>query len=509
MNRTAKRSTRTRLLSLVLGLALAGAAWTPGTAEAQRADGGAAPADSADAARVMGLQEVIRVALDRSRDIRDARLQVDNARNRVSEAWSSVYPSVDFSASYTRNVSPQVSFLPAQIFDPEAEEGEFIGVQFGADNSWQSTINVEQALFEPRVFVGVGAAGRFEELQEENLRGRVHTTVTAVRTAYFDLLLAQEQLRVTRNSLERVRQSLEETRAMNEAGLSSDYDVLRLEVELANLEPGLRQARNGIARARRALATHLDMEDAEALRVRGSLSELDLEAPGENSAANREILAVMGVEPGDLAASEEVLRRIEDQRSDLRQLEATEDLRRAELRVEQVRYLPQVSLFGAYNVQAQQNGSPDFFGEGRQRAYARNVGIQVSLPIFAGFERDALADQKRATLRQAETQRRLARDQARNQVLDLLDAVEEARLRADAQRLAVRQANRGYEIASAEYEEGVAGQLQLTDAEVALRESEFNYAQAVYDYLVARARLDEAVGQVPLVDRALRSDLQD
>ena len=35
---------------------------------------------------------------------------------------------------------------------------------------------------------------------------------------------------------------------------------------------------------------------------------------------------------------------------------------------------------------------------------------------------------------------------------------------------------------------------------MALRQSEFNYAQAVYDYLAARARLDEAAGQVPIVD---------
>ena len=34
---------------------------------------------------------------------------------------------------------------------------------------------------------------------------------------------------------------------------------------------------------------------------------------------------------------------------------------------------------------------------------------------------------------------------------------------------------------------------------MALRESEFNYAQAVYDYLVARAQLDAAVGRVPLM----------
>ena len=64
------------------------------------------------------------------------------------------------------------------------------------------------------------------------------------------------------------------------------------------------------------------------------------------------------------------------------------------------------------------------------------------------------------------------------------------------------QAQRGYEIVSAQYAEGLSSQLERTDAEVALRTSEFNYAQAVYDYLAARARLDQASGRVPLVDVA-------
>jgi outer membrane protein TolC len=64
----------------------------------------------------------------------------------------------------------------------------------------------------------------------------------------------------------------------------------------------------------------------------------------------------------------------------------------------------------------------------------------------------------------------------------------------------VSQAERGFQIASAQYREGLGSQLELTDAEVALRQSEFNYAEAVYDYLVARAQLDEATGQVPFVD---------
>ena len=67
-------------------------------------------------------------------------------------------------------------------------------------------------------------------------------------------------------------------------------------------------------------------------------------------------------------------------------------------------------------------------------------------------------------------------------------------------RKAVEQAERGFEIVSAEYKEGVMGQLELTDAEVALRQSEFNYASAVYDFLVAQANLDLALGKVPMVD---------
>ena len=58
---------------------------------------------------------------------------------------------------------------------------------------------------------------------------------------------------------------------------------------------------------------------------------------------------------------------------------------------------------------------------------------------------------------------------------------------------------RRFEIARAQFREGLGSRLELTDAEVALRESEFNFAQAVHDYLTARAQLDQAVGMVPEV----------
>jgi len=456
---------------------------------------------SAQQGRPLGLETLARSALDSNRDLIAAREGLTVAREQVTEAWSNVYPSVDLNASYSRNISPSVQFLPEAIFNPAAGPDDYIGVQFGADNNWSSTISLEQPLLRAGVFVGIGAASRFESFQVEAVRGQEQSVVTQVRLSYYQVLLAQEQVRLTENSLLRVRESLKETTALNQAGLASDYDVLRLQVEVANLEPNLRRAQNTVLQARRQLATQVDLEEPEALTVTGTLAEIDLENPDANSAANREILGFMGYRGTGVESVDEALRLAVDQRSDIRQSSLNEDLRHAEMRVEQMAFVPEVTLFGNYVITAQNNGGPSFFATGNGvRAYSRIVGVRVSVPIFQGFRRTSRIDEKRAGLRQAEAQSSQLLDVARNEVRGLVENAEEAFLRAQGQRLAVGQAQRGFEIASAQYREGLGSQLELTDSEVALRQSEFNYAQAVYDYLVARARLDQATGRVPLVD---------
>jgi len=449
-----------------------------------------------------GLSDLVRLALDKNRDLTVAREAYVTSQEQVSEAWSSVMPSIDLNGSYQRNIAAPVSFLPAEIFG--GPPGELIPVQFGADNQWSSTLSIEQPLFKPNVIVALGAARRFENLQAEVLRGSEQGIVTQVRAGYYQLLLSEEQARLTENSVNRVRESLEETRALNRAGLAGDYDVLRLEVELANLEPNLRRATNAVLQARRQLAVLVNVEDHETLQIRGSLAEMDLNDIDANSPENREVLTFNGAVIGGLdqvqAALEEGLVRAVEQRSDLRQLELTEELRHTEMRAEQASYLPEISLFGNYVVSAQQNGSPNFFGSEDTRASSRFVGLRVSIPIFQGFSRDARVDQKRAGLRAAQANSAQGTQAAQSQVRTIVEAVEEAYLRATGQSLAVQQAERGFEIASAQYAEGISSQLELTDAEVALRQSEFNYAQAVYDYLIARAQFDEATGQVPIVD---------
>jgi outer membrane protein len=453
------------------------------------------PADAQQGGRGVTLEEAIRMALTSNRELETARLQLAAAEGQVREAWSAVYPTINASASYTRNIEVPGQFLPARIFDPNAGENDLVLVRFGNDNNWYGQLRLEQPIFRAGVFLGLSAAGRYQNLQVEMVRGQEQSIVTRTKQRYFDVLLAEEAVRLNEESVRRVEQALEETRAMHRAGLVGDYDVLRLEVELANLVPALQRARNSAEAARRALAIDLGL-DGEQLEVAGSLGSVDVSAGSADPLLNS-----FGVEVGPNTNVSALIDRALANRSDVRQVRLTEELRRTELRAEQAEYLPQISFFATYGYSSQADGRIDPFGWGAGSSITTpQAGIQVTIPLFNGFARPARIDQRRSAVRQTQAQARLVAAQVENEVLTLYDQVEEARARIIAQQEAVARATRGYEIASAQFREGLGTRLELTDAEVALRETEFNLAQAVHDYLTARARLDQAVGIVPHVD---------
>jgi outer membrane protein TolC len=307
---------------------------------------------------------------------------------------------------------------------------------------------------------------------------------TLVRLICYDMLLRADEVQLVERSLTRVQSALEETRARNRAGLATDYHVLRLQVELANLEPSLLHAHNAQDAARRRLAVELGIDDPRRIDIAASESLDDT-----SNFQNRD--------PDSL---EVLVRTAMAWRSDLRQLEQAEVLRRTELRHAKVEYLPTVSAFGSWDVNAQQSGSPDFFGDENSRATSKMAGVRINLPLFTGLQRDARVDRRQAMLRQAEIQTQLGRRRAAAQVQDLVAQLEESRARERGQRLAVSQAERGFQIALARYRRGVGSQLEVTDAEVALRQSEFNRAQAAHDVLSTQARLELGIGRVSLLD---------
>jgi len=452
--------------------------------------GGAMPdAAAAQAADTVTLRDAIAEALERNAAVRQARAAVRAADGQVREAWAQAFPDINASASYQRNFLVQ-----EQIFE---FNGEVIRAKFGFENNWVAGVSLTQPLFQADVFIGVGAAGRYRALERERARGTEQIVVTDVRRAYLAALAQLELARLNRSSVDRIRATLEETQARFRDGLTSEYDVLRFEVQLANLEPQRRRAEDALAAAKRTLLVAMGRSADGEIEIVGRLAEVDVLEPGRNTPDNAMLLALSGPLL-DAQGLDTVYAAALAARSDVRQAQLGIAVEEARLRVERAQLFPKISLFGSYNLYAQDPGSPSFFGGSAEyRSPAASGGVRIELPIFRGFREYARMDQARAAIEQNRAQLALVREQTANDLRTLVAALDETRARVASQARAVAQAQRGYQIATAEYREGLGSQLQVTDAELALRESEYNYALAVYDHLTARSDLDAALGTVP------------
>jgi outer membrane protein len=445
----------------------------------------------------ISLQRAIQVALANSHLIRAAEEGLTVADNQVREAWADALPDISANASYARNLRVQEGFLPARLLDPSAPEGAVTAVRFGSDNTWNAGVDLSQPVFDYNMFIGIGAAGRFRGLQSEMVRGTTQQVVTAVRQAYLRTLLATEDLRLTENSLARTRATLEETQALNRAGLASSYDVLRLEVQVANLEPNVRRVQNVVTAAKRQLLLEMGLGPTLEFELEGRLNQVDVSGAEQNDPAIGLLLAVSGLHLEEDLQVDELYRVAMRERSDVIQGQITIILEETRMRAQKAEYFPTVSIFTNYTIMAQEDRGLDFFGSSNNRTTAAAAGLRISLPVFQGLRRDAQVQQTAATVRQNEAQLERLNREIESQLRTVLDNLEESQLRMESQRRAVAQAQRGFEIASTEYREGVGSQLQITDSENALRQSEFNYAQAVFDYLMAWVELDAAMGTVP------------
>ncbi|MCL7991212.1 MAG: TolC family protein, partial [marine benthic group bacterium] len=297
---------------------------------------------------------------------------------------------------------------------------------------------------------------------------------------------------------------------LNRAGLASDYDVLRLEVQLANITPQLRRTANAVRAAERTLAIEMGLPRLEQAGAAGSLADMDLDSLAANDATNRMILEFTGtgeLTEADADSLSEVARLY---RSDLRQLELFRELEEARVKVERAELFPTLSAFFNWNLFAQEDDALNFFGEGpNQRFTTSAAGVQLSIPIFSGLRRWTRVQQRQIEVRKVEERLADLNQRVESDVRTTHDQVLEARARARAQRTAVTQAQRGFDIVTREYLAGTKTRLEVTEAEVSLRESELNYAEAVYDYLVARAQLDYVVGAVPAVEPVVEQMIED
>ena len=434
--------------------------------------GFAAPACHGQAPGVLSLRAAVERALANSALLQAAGSAVRVAEQRTREAYGGVYPQVLAETSYLGSL------------------GDRDQPRTGAtalDHTVAASLRLNQTVLDVPAFRGLDAAQRHQRLRGEELRGAAHTLVDEVRQRYFDALLSREEERLTAQSISRLQQTLSDTQARHREGFATDDELLRLEVQFANLEAERQRIRQEMNAAHGALLVAMSEDPLQTVALQGDLGALRLAPEETNSPVNTELLAASGAGPLMTAVEEQLRRTALTHRSDLRQLRTLLHLDELQIEIQEAEYLPTIRAFG----------SLDFNPRWQVSASA---GVAMQWQLFGGFARDARIEQRREELGQTAARMRQAELVMLNQVHTLAASLREANGRAATQMRSIEQARKSYEIAVLRFRAGVGAQLDVIAAESVLRQSEFSYARAVYDYLSAASRLEVAVGVVPFAD---------
>jgi outer membrane protein TolC len=294
-----------------------------------------------------------------------------------------------------------------------------------------------------------------------------------VRTAYHGVLLAEQQIIVQEASVKLLSEQLETTNRRFEAGAVPRFDVLRGEVELANARPRLIRAKNAHRVAKNNLATLLAYNIPVTVR-----EDIPLTLTGK-----------LEPEPYRIelpAAVAQALAR----RPELGVFRKTAALRKERITVAKSIYKPIISLFAGYGAR---NSSfrNDFFS----RVAGPMAGVELNWDIYDGgltkgkvIEAEALHEKAQEDL--DDGGRRIEQE-----VRTAYSSFLEAREVLESQKKVQEQAEEALRLATARYEAGTSAQLDVLNAQTALTEARTTQVQAAHDYIVARARLERAMGE--------------
>jgi outer membrane protein len=437
--------------------------------------------------RLITLDEAIEMALEQNREIGVAALEVRKSRAAVREAFGYALPTVDVNGNFSRFIEkPRMPFPDFEallgnatysiLFDEGViprDEDKFKPVatrlqSFAQTNNYESQIQVTQTLFNSTVIRGIGASRRYLNLSEEELQRTISATILDVKRSFYAVLLTKEMYEIAEASFVNASDNMRNVRAAYEQGLVAEFDLLQAEVQVENIRPMVLQSGNALKNSKDGLKI-----------VLGIGQEIDIDVSGEM------VYEAETIPDVDLTIDEAFRGNY-----GVKALEIKKDVDRAFIDFYQSEYWPVLYAFGNYTLA----GSDDKYNF--QNYTSSIVGVTLSFNVFNGGRSRQRVQQARVTMNQTEQQLLQYREYVAMQVKSKINDLHRVQIVLEAQERNVELADRAYAIAVVRYREGTGNQLEVQNADIALRQARTNRLNSVYDYIIARAELDHLVGRM-------------
>ncbi len=405
----------------------------------------------------LSLAQALALAARNNEQAGIARARVDRARALRREAYSTLWPDLTLTGTYTRR-SQEVT----RIINDDR-------VIVQAENAFSGTAVVEADLLDVRAFPVARSATRNLEAQE-NASAEIRRTLAFDVAESFFAVLSAEQLRdAATRRIEVAEATVSDASTKLEAGLASSNDVTRAELELATARLALTQTQNAVRSARLSL---------------GYLIGAEVDGPIEEPPAEP-------VEPGAVQELEGLAQQL---RADLRELELRAEALRLFALAPQLGIVPTLMLRGTYRATNEAGLS------GRETDW--NVAAVLTWEVFDGGTRSAQGAARLAEYREA----LLAADALRRRIgLEIRTArtdLETARAGLEQAQVRARVAEQNSVEVRVRYAEGLATALEQADAAVSAFEAAAGLARQRFALGIAQLSLSQALGRWPAASPA-------
>ena len=421
--------------------------------------GGQTPADSSV---VITLEQALEIALSENISVKVADLEIKRTEYAKKGAYAALYPQIDLTGSYQRTIKKQVMYMTMN--------GQSMGIEVGKSNTINAGASAAMPVVNAQLWGSLKLSALDVELAVEKARSSRLEMVTQVKNAYFAVLMAKEAFDVYKEVYENAVLNLEEAQKKFDSQKASEFELVRAKTSVANAVPNVYNAESSIILAlwqlKAVLGVDLDMN----LDVAGKLDDhskhmfYDVHQNDSVSLANNTTMKQLAIQMEQLAQN---------------------------IKLQKFANIPTLAL--AFNFSYMSMADDISFKEFPWTPYS-TLGLSLNIPIFAGGKRYQAIRQAKNQHQQVQLQVENTERQLKIAVRQSLNSMEMNMKSYYAAQTAEESAQKAYDIAAASYKLGRGTLLDLNDAQLALTQSQLAKSQAVYNFLTAKAQLEQTLG---------------
>lgn len=407
----------------------------------------------------LNLPKTVQMALDYNRDIKNSQYALKKAEYAINQAQAGKKPTVDYNFGAQRSRATDAATY--------SRAASLMGGANSVSNAFSNGISVNIPLYTGGLVEGkidVAKLGK-TNAQEEILRVEQATKYSAIQ-GYYALLAYQELQGVYHEAVDNLQGHLDNVQAQYNVGTKAKVDVLSSDVSLANAKTTAITADNNVAVAESNLNNILGLP----LETKLNLADHQLPFDTYNISLQEATDYAMKYRPEVLQAAIAV-----------QEAERNIDIADAGNK-------PTVAITGGNDWA--DNTFPGI--DANKRSW--KVAAGVTYNFYDGGATKAKVNQAKQDLLVARETEQKTREAVQLEVKQAYLNIRSAAQKVEETQTVVDQARENYRIQNIRYQAGVGINLDVLDAQLSLNEAQVNHIQALYDYNVGIAKLEQVMG---------------